>query len=133
MPDRYDEERFGAGRPDRVEVTIMGAVGLLLVLGLTLATVSPVAAAIALVTAAAPLEDESEQSVQDALDQAVGLAVRDAVLMGLRPVQLTDAQIWGNQVVVEILATDVQPDEGDDRAGDPRRRVPRADLLNGPA
>jgi hypothetical protein len=102
-----------AGRPDRVEVTIMRAVSILLVLGLILAAVSPVAAAVVLVTAAAPLEDESEQSVQAALDQAVGLAVRDAVLMGLRPVKLTDAQIWVNQVVVEILATDVQPDEGD--------------------
>jgi hypothetical protein len=41
------------------------------------------------------------------------LAVRDAMLMGLRPVQLTDAQVWGNQVVVEILATDAQPDDGE--------------------
>jgi hypothetical protein len=96
-----------------VEVTIMRAVGILLVLGLILAAALPAAAAVVLVTAAAPLEDESDQSVQAALDQAVGLAVRDAMLMGLRPVQLTDAQVWGNQVVVEILATDVQPDDGD--------------------
>ena len=87
----------------------MRAVSLLLVLGLILAAASPAAAAVVLVTAAAPLEDESEQSVQDALDQAVGLAVRDAVLMGLRPVRLTDAQVWGNQVVVEILATESSP------------------------
>jgi hypothetical protein len=91
----------------------MRAVSILLVLGLVLAIASPAAAAIVLVTAAAPLEDGSELSVQTALDEAVALAVRDAMLMGLRPVQLTDAQVWGNQVVVEILATDAQPDDGE--------------------
>jgi hypothetical protein len=95
----------------------MRALGVLLVLGLALAFVSPATAAVALVTAAAPLEDESDRAVQKALDQAVGQAVQDALLMGLRPVRLTDAQIWGNQVVVEILATDVQPDDGDDPPG----------------
>jgi hypothetical protein len=95
----------------------MKAVGLLLVLALALTFVSPATAAVALVTAAAPLDDESQQAVQTALDQAVGLAVRDALLMGLRPVRLTDAQVWGNQVIVEILATDVQPDDGDDPPG----------------
>jgi hypothetical protein len=91
----------------------MRAVSILLVLGVILAAALPAAAAVVLVTAAAPLEDETEQSVQEALDLAVGIAVRDAVQMGLRPVRLTDAQVWGNQVVVEILATDVQPDDGD--------------------
>jgi hypothetical protein len=91
----------------------MRAVSILLVLGLILAAALPAVAAVVLVTAAAPLEDETEQSVQEALDLAVGIAVRDAVQMGLRPVRLTDAQVWGNQVVVEILATDVQPDDGD--------------------
>ena len=91
----------------------MRAVSILLVLGLILAVAATAAAAIVLITAAAPLEDESEQSVQTALDQAVAVAVRDALQMGLRPVRLRDAQVWGNQVVVEILATDIQPDDGD--------------------
>ena len=95
----------------------MGALGLLLVLGLALGLALPATAAVTLVTAAAPLDDESDRAVQDALDQAVGLAVRDAVQMGLRPVRLTDAQVWGDQVVVEIMATDVQPDDGDDPPG----------------
>lgn len=96
----------------------MRAMSVLLVLGLLgLVLASPAAATVALVTGAAPLEDESEQAVQDALDRAVGQAVRDAVLMGLRPVRLNDAQVWGDQVVVEILATDAQPDDGDEAPG----------------
>jgi hypothetical protein len=91
----------------------MKAVGTLLVLALVLAAAVPASAAIVLVTAAAPVEDETELAVQAALDAAVAVAVRDALQMGLRPVRLTDAQVWGNQVVVEILATDIQPDDGD--------------------
>jgi hypothetical protein len=96
----------------------MKTIGVLLVLGLLgLGLVSPATATVVLIRAAAPLEDESEQALQDALDQAVGQAVRDAVSMGLRPVRLTDAQVWGDRVVVEVLATDAQPDEGDDAQG----------------
>jgi hypothetical protein len=92
----------------------MRAVSALVVLSLVLALAGPAPAAVVLVTSAAPLEDGSDQAVQAALDQAVGQAVRDAMQMGLRPVRLTDAQVWGNQVVVEILATDAQPDDGDE-------------------
>jgi hypothetical protein len=92
----------------------MRAVSALVVLSLVLAVAAPASAAVVLVTSAAPLEDGSDQAIQAALDQAVGQAVRDAVQMGLRPVRLTDAQVWGNQVIVEILATDAQPDDGDE-------------------
>jgi hypothetical protein len=101
-----------------MEATTMRAVNVLLMLGLLgLVLATPAAAAVALVTGSAPLEDESEEALQDALDQAVSQAVQDALSMGLRPVQLNDAQVWGDQVVVEILATDAQPDDGDDVPG----------------
>jgi hypothetical protein len=34
--------------------------------------------------------------------------------MGLRPVQLSDAEVWADQVIVQVVATDIERDEGDD-------------------
>ncbi len=93
----------------------MKTFGALIALGLLAAVLAtPAIGAVILVTAAAPLEDDSEEAVQAALDEAVGHAVEHVVQMGLRPVQLTDAQVWSDRVVVQILATDAQRDEGDE-------------------
>ena len=80
---------------------------------LTLGFVAPAAASVVVITSAAPLQEQSDEGIQAALDDAVGRAVEGAAQMGLRPVQLTDAQVWSDRVVVQVLATDEQPDEGD--------------------
>lgn len=82
---------------------------------LTLAAVTPSQAAVVVITSAAPLEDQTDEGIQAALDDAVGRAVESATQMGLRPVQLADAQIWSDRVIVRVLATDEQRDEGEDR------------------
>jgi hypothetical protein len=81
---------------------------------LPLALVTPSSAALVTITAAAPLDDQSDEAVQAAIDQAVGQAVDGAIQMGLRPVHLADAEIWLDRVVVEVLATEDQRDEGGD-------------------
>lgn len=81
---------------------------------LPLALVTPSLAAVVMITAVAPLDDQSDEAVQAAIDQAVGQAVDGAIQMGLRPVQLADAEIWLDRVVVEVLATEGQRDEGDE-------------------
>jgi hypothetical protein len=87
--------------------------GLVLVLAvfLTLALVTPGLAAMVVITAAAPLENDSAEAVQAALDEAVGQAVDDAMQFGLRPVQLRSAEVWSDRVVVEVVAIDAARDD----------------------
>ncbi len=93
-----------------------------LTLGLTLGLVGPAVAGVVVITTVAPLEDQSDEAVQDALDDAVGQAVDGAVQMGLRPIRLADAEVWPDRVVVQVLATDVERDEGDGSHGVPGLR-----------
>lgn len=84
------------------------ALALLLALGI----VSPALAGVAAIHATAPLEDHSDQAVRAAVKTAVETAVRGAVAMGLPWVQLRRAVVLENMVVVQVLATDTKPADG---------------------
>lgn len=86
--------------------------GLLLVLG----TAAPSMAQLASITGRAPLADQSDDSLQAALDQAVGQAVERAVALGLRPLALEGAIVGPDYVLVRILATDAEPEPDEELA-----------------
>jgi len=66
---------------------------------------------------AAPLTDRSDRSLELALKSAVDTCVRGAVAMGLSWIWLHDAALQGEQLVVQMIATD--EDEVDDQEDDP--------------
>jgi hypothetical protein len=78
-------------------------------LGLLLCGGAPAMAGGALIETTAPLADRSEASVKAAVVAAIDQAVRGASAMGFAWFQLRDAQIAGDQVAVQILATDQEP------------------------
>jgi hypothetical protein len=86
--------------------TLLGAT---LAFGLLVCAAGPVAAGGALIETTAPLVDRSEASVKAAVIAAIDRAVRGAAAMGFAWFQLTDAQVSGDVVAVQILATDEGP------------------------
>jgi hypothetical protein len=90
---------------------------LLLVFLAVLSIVSPALARVAAIQTSAPLADQSEASIKAAVKQAVEIAVRGAVAMGLPRVHLDDAVVLNDAVVIQILATDAEVDETDPDAG----------------
>jgi hypothetical protein len=60
----------------------------------------------ALIETTAPLADRSERSIKAAVGAAIDRAVRGAAAMGFERIQLRDARIAGDEVSVQILATD---------------------------
>jgi cytochrome c oxidase assembly factor CtaG len=99
-----------------------------LALGLLVCSSPPSAAAgAALIETTAPLADRSEESVKAAVMAAIDQAVRGAAAMGFEWFELRDAQVAGDEVAIQILATndaaeldqDQDPDatdEDEDRA-----------------
>lgn len=78
----------------------------------------------ALIETTAPVSDRSEASVKAAVIAAIDRAVRGAAAMGFVWFELRDAQLSGNEVAIQILATDEGPDSPnrvapDERAGGP--------------
>lgn len=71
----------------------------------------------ALIETTAPLADGSEESVKAAVIAAIGKAVRGAAAMGFAWFELRDAQVSGDEVAIQILATDEGP--GDAAEADP--------------
>ena len=85
-------------------------VGATLALGLLVCSGQPPAmAGGALIETTAPLADRSEESVKAAVIAAIDKAVRGASAMGFAWFQLRDAQVSGNEVAIQILATDEDP------------------------
>jgi hypothetical protein len=79
----------------------------------------------ALIETTAPLVEHSEAAVKAAVIVAIDKAVRGAVAMGYPWVQLRHAQISGDEVAVQILATDEEP--GSPSAGPPDERPEATD------
>lgn len=79
----------------------------------------------ALIETTAPLADRSEAAVKAAVIAAIDKAVRGAVAMGFAWVQLRDAQVAGDEVAIQILATDEGP--GDAAEVDPGETPDAAD------
>src|SRR5215470_4888622 len=65
----------------------------------------------ALIQTTAPVLDGSEDAVKAAVVTAVEKAMRGASAMGFAWVQLRGAQVLGPDVVVQILATNDEPDD----------------------
>lgn len=91
------------------------AVALLLIL----AVASPGTARVARIETTAALEDHAAQSVNMALKEAVNVAVKGAVAMGLPWVKISQAFVLEDRVAVRILATDTAPDDGDQEGPEP--------------
>jgi hypothetical protein len=82
----------------------------MLALGLLVCSSPPSSAADgALIETTAPLADRSEESVKAAVMAAINRAVRGAAAMGFEWFELRDAQVSGNEVAVQILATNEAP------------------------
>jgi hypothetical protein len=86
------------------------AAALLLVLWVA----SPCFARIATIQTTAPLQDHAEPSVKAAFKDAVDAAVKGAVAMGLQWVQISKAFVLEDAVAVQILATDTDPQAGEE-------------------
>lgn len=84
---------------------------LVIALVLVLSVASPALAQVATIQAAAPLADHSEESVRASFTRAVQTAVRAAVTMGLPWVRLSEARVFEDAVVVQIVASDTEADE----------------------
>ncbi len=74
----------------------------------------PGAGRAAAIKSVAPLQDHSEQSVTTAIKEAVGVAAQKARTMGLSWVQVREAYVLEDKVVVLVLATDTEPGEEED-------------------
>jgi hypothetical protein len=91
------------------------AASLLLVLWVA----SPGSARVATIRTTAPLQDHAELSVKTALKEAVDAAVKGAVAMGLRWVQISQALVFEDAVAVQILASDTAPEPGMEESPNP--------------
>jgi hypothetical protein len=80
-----------------------------LAFGLLVCSIQPATAGGALIETTAPLADHSQASVKAAVIAAIDKAVRGAAAMGFAWFQLRDAQVSGDQVAVQILASDEGP------------------------
>jgi hypothetical protein len=113
--------------------TFLGAV---LVLGLLVCGRAPTHAGEALIQTTAPLADRSQESIEAAVTAAIDKAVRGASAMGFAWCELRNAQLAGNWVIVQILATDEDPDQAEeidlgeegDPTGDDETLTPEPDV-----
>lgn len=83
------------------------------------ATLTPTGAAWARTVkfeAAEPLSEASDPAVERALKSALDSCVRRATAMGLAWIWLQDAAVLPNRVIVRMVASDEDPDEGEDEA-----------------
>jgi len=68
--------------------------------------VAPAFAQLSLVTASAPLEDESDHAITVALRQATQQAVAEARAQGLEPIGIHRAFMTEDRVTVQLVASD---------------------------
>jgi hypothetical protein len=92
----------------------------LLVIALTSA---PASARVVTVEGASTLTDASEASVNRALDQAIANCLKTAESMGLSWVKLGRVMVKGDQVVVEMLASDDEEDTQRDTSSSESRQA----------
>ena len=81
----------------------------------------------ALIETTAPLLDDSRDAVSTAVVSAIEKAVRGASAMGFAWVELRAAQVLGHEVVIQILATDDDPDDAAEAAPGPERSERRGE------
>ena len=83
-------------------------------------TSAPAWARVVTIEGASTLTDASEASVNRALDQAIANCLKTAESMGLSWVKLDRVTVKGDQVVVEMLASDEEEDTRKDTSPDSR-------------
>jgi hypothetical protein len=103
--------------------------GGLLAVALVAMAPGPVAAELAVIETSAPLSEQTDQAIKDAVWKAVERAVRGALAMGLPRVELRGARVFGDMVTVEIVATDSDAAAPDRRRPDPSRDKQSEDLM----
>ena len=101
------------------------------VLALTLFGTSPALAKMAMIETAAPIKDQSEDSVKAALKEAVDSAAKGAIAMGLPWVQIQDARVLEDAVAIQVLATDQAPQQAE-KKGQPGTPGPGMKLIPRP-
>jgi hypothetical protein len=79
---------------------------LALALALTVAAPAVAWARTAVIELAAPVQDQSHDAIRTALHDAVEQATRGAAAMGLPYVDLRDAEMVGDAVAIQLLASD---------------------------
>jgi len=84
-------------------------------------TAAPAWARVVTVEGASTLTDASEASVNRALDEAIAKCLKSAESMGLSWVKLDRVRVKGDQVVVEMLASDDEEDTQRDTSPDSRQ------------
>ena len=89
-------------------------IGIIVIIIIIIVAVAPAPGftATATIETAASLADHSAASIKAALTEAVTSAVRGAVAMGLHHVHLNAAQVVRDAVVIQLVATDEEPDQG---------------------
>ncbi len=91
---------------------------------LVLAMSSPGWARVIKMETAAPLKDQSDASVELALKGAVDTCARGALAMGLSWIRLHRAVLAGDQVIVQMIATDDDDEDEEDEAAAPAPEPP---------
>jgi hypothetical protein len=84
-------------------------------------TAMPGWARVVTIEGASTLTDASEPSVNRALDEAIAKCLKTAESMGLSWVKLDRVMVKGDQVVVEMLASDEEDDTQKDTSPDRHR------------
>jgi hypothetical protein len=86
-------------------------------LGAVLVPAGPAWARTVRLEATAPLQGASDPAIERALTSALDRCVRRATAMGLAWIWLDNAAVLENKVVVQMVATDEEPDEGQEGDG----------------
>jgi hypothetical protein len=79
---------------------------------MVLAAAAPGWARVVTIEGASTLTDASEASVDRALDQAIATCLKTAESVGLSWVKLERVMVKGDQIVVEMLASDDEDTQG---------------------
>src|SRR5262245_42922680 len=81
---------------------------------LALASASPAWARVVNFRTAAPLGDRSDTSIDRAIKGAVDSCVREATAMGLSWIWLRDAEVVGNKILIQMVASDDGSEDTDE-------------------
>jgi hypothetical protein len=87
-----------------ISLTAAGAAAATLLWG----ALAPAVGAMAAIETVQPLENDSDEAVEQAIQRAVQAAVRGALAMGLPRVELRGARVLRGAVSVQILARDAE-------------------------
>lgn len=111
--------------PRRTAVVLGG----LLAFGLVLMGPSPGATELAVIETSAPLTEQTDEAIKDAVWKAVKRAVRGAMAMGLPRVELRGARVFDDMVTIEIVATDSETEPAESKKPAPSRGTQTDDVL----